>query len=218
MKRGFWVCGLLALPLGCGAHADDQIPSDLLDAIGSQSSDGAYPSGPKGSAVGDVAANVCVTGWSDPSAASFDVARMKTLCFADFYEPDADGPRLLLVNTAALWCSACQVEYGGSGARASLDEEVATRQDRGLSVLGTLFQDAAQRPAEPSHGADWARAFDVGFPFGIDPDFAMGAFADADVQPFNMVIDAHTMRIVLRVDGDNPDQLWPAIDERLGAE
>ena len=47
---------------------------------------------------------------------------MKTICFADFYEPDTNEPRLLLVNTAALWCSACQVEYGGSGARASLDE------------------------------------------------------------------------------------------------
>jgi hypothetical protein len=46
----------------------------------------------------------------------------------------------------------------------------------------------------------------------------MGVFADADVQPFNLVLDATNMRVVLRMNGDNPNQLWPAIDERLGDE
>lgn len=209
---------LLLSAFACGSHADDDIPEGLLDAIRSQGGDGAYPDGPTGGEVGDLAPNVCVTGWREPSAAGFEVDAMQQICFGDFHAPDADGVRLLLVNTAALWCSACQVEYGGSGTRPSLADEVRERSARGLSVLGTLFQDAARRPAELGHGVEWARAFEVDFPFGIDPDFEMGAFADADVQPFNLVIDARTMRVVLRVNGDNPDQLWPAIDERLGAE
>jgi hypothetical protein len=60
-----------------------------------------------------------------------------------------------------------------------------------------LFQDASRAPARPEDGATWARAFEVDFPFGIDPEFAMG---------------------VHRVQGDNPDQLWPVIDERLEEE
>jgi hypothetical protein len=213
-----WFAPLCAAAIGCGTHANDEIPDDLLDAIRERTAGGDYPEGATGTAVGDISPNLCFRGWPDPQAADFDIDALEPICFGDFYQPDAAGERLLLVNTAALWCSACQLEYGGANSRPSLSVEVEARTEAGLAVLGTLFQDTARRPAAPSHGAQWARAFDVDFPFGIDPDFAMGAFADADVQPFNLLIDARTMRVVLRVDGDNPDVLWPAIDERLGAE
>jgi hypothetical protein len=209
----------LCLPLACGTHADDEIPDELLDAIAAGSSKRAdYPEGPYGGALGDVAPDVCVEGWLDPAAANFDGAAMQTLCFSDFWDPEAASHRLLLVNTAAIWCSACQVEYQGAGSRDSLSAEVASRRDRGLRILGTLFQDASRRPARPEDGVAWARAFEVDFAFGIDADFEMGAFADADVQPFNLVVDTRDMRVVHRVQGDNPDQLWPVVDERLEAE
>lgn len=208
-----WAAGTLS---ACGTHANDDIPQDLLEAIAqSDSEDPNYPSGEKGSAPGDVAPNVCVSGWLDPRASAFDTGAMEEICFADFWDPDAEDHRLLLVNTAAIWCSACQVEYGGAGSRPALSEEATARREQGLRILGTLFQDASRNPATPSDGSLWARTFDVSFPFGIDENFEMGAFADADVQPFNLLIDTQTMEIVLNINGDNPGQLWPAIDERL---
>lgn len=207
---------LLLLPLSCGSHADDEIPPELLEAIRQRGEVAeSYPEGPKGGEVGDLAPNVCVEGWLDPKAARFEASEMETLCLSDFWDPEQRSHRLLLVNTAAIWCSACQVEYQGSSSRPPLASEVEARRAKGLRILGTLFQDASLNPAKPSHGVEWTRAFDVDFPFGIDPDFVMGAFAKADVQPFNMVIDTETMRIVLAIQGDNPDELWPSIDDLL---
>jgi hypothetical protein len=211
---------ILFFPLACGSHADDEIPEELLDAIrdGNLGNDEDYPEGPTGSESGDLAPNVCVEGWRNPKAEEFEQAEMEQLCFSDFWDPERTSHRLLLVNTAAIWCSACQVEYQGTGSRPSLSEEVEARREAGLRVMGTLFQDASLNPAQPEHGVEWARAFDVDFPFGIDPEFRMGAFANADVQPFNLVIDTETMQILFEIQGDNPDELWPAIDERLAAE
>lgn len=217
MRRASLTVLSSALALGCGAHADDEIPRDLLEAIEARNANqDDYPAGPKGSDRGDVAPNVCVEGWRNPLGEGFDEDEMETICFADFWDPQAAEHRLLLVNTAAIWCVACQVEYGGTGSRPTLAEEVRERTEAGLRILGTLFQDSARDPATNADGALWAQTFDVDFPFGIDRDFEMGAFADPVVQPFNLVIDTRTMEIVLQIQGDNPGQLWPAIDEQLG--
>lgn len=210
----FWQGAMASLSvLGCGTHRDDEIPQDLLDAIASAADDDAYPAGAKGSEIGDIAPNVCVTGWLNPRATAYEQSVAEEICFADFWDPGAESHRLLLVNTAANWCSACQVEYGGLDTRPSLSEEVNQRPE--LRILGTLFQDVARNPSTLDDAALWAKAFEVDFPFGIDPDFEMGAFADPLIQPFNLLLDTRTMEVVLKIQGDNPGQLWPAIDSLL---
>jgi hypothetical protein len=200
--------------LGCGAHDNDSIPAGLLDAIAEGAGERDYPEGPYGSEVGDTAQDVCIDAWRDPRADNYDVERLSRLCFSDFWDPAGDRQQLLLVNTSALWCAACRAEFGGSGARPPLQEEVQSRP--GLAVLGALFQDAEFEPANAEHARLWAQTFEVGFAFGVDTAFAMGAYADPTVQPFNMLLDARDMRILLKVQGDEPGTLWPAVDEWLG--
>lgn len=218
-RRRRWLCiALSTLGAACGSHDHDDIPDELLSAIENGERDASdYPAGPTGDQVGDVAPNVCVDGWRNPAAAEYDSTRMEPICFADFWDSEQQDHRLLLVNTAAIWCSACQVEYQGSGARPSLSAEASARYERGLRVLGTLFQDASLNPATHGDGVRWAESFEVDFPFGVDADFEMGAFADPSVQPFNLLIDTSTMEIVFALQGDFPGQLWKVIDEQLAS-
>lgn len=205
------------LLLGCGTRNNDDIPSELINAIaaGNSSSGSDYPAGPYGSDVGEIAADICMPAWRDPSASDFDSAELEELCFSDFYDPSGESTRLLLVNTSAIWCAACRVEYGGTGERPSLGEEREERADEGFDVFGSIFQDTERNPASLEDAELWAETFQVDFAFGLDEQFAMGAFADESVQPFNMVLDTTTMEIVLVLQGDEPATLWPTVDEFL---
>ncbi len=201
---------------GCGAKDNDEIPEELLTAIAAgQGSGDDYPAGPYGSEIGDVAVNVCIRAWTNPKATNYDAAQLESLCFSDFYDPQGAEHALLLVNTSAIWCTACRSEYGGSASRPALSEEVAERYERGLRVLGVLFQGAQRDPATEAEAQLWAESFEVDFAFGLDAPFAMGAFADPQKQPFNMLLDTSTMEIVLVVEEDDPLTLWPAIDSLL---
>jgi hypothetical protein len=214
--RAACVVAALLSAAGCGSRGEDEIPEALLTAIREGSEPGAdYPPGPYGSAVGDVAQNVCIRGWRDPAGDDYAQSKLQTLCFSDFWDPGATTHSLLLVNTSALWCTACRSEYGGTESRPSLGSAVQQRTGRGLRLLGVLFQDAERNPATVENAALWATTFEVDFPFGYDEPFAMGAFADPILQPFNMLLDTRTMQIVFTLQGDDPETLWPAIDQRL---
>ncbi len=200
---------------GCGVSANDELPDELLSALREGRSTSQYPAGPYGKQVGDTAANICIEGWPNPRKSRFSADALETICLADFYAPDASSPRVLLLNTGAVWCTACQVEYAGTGTRPSLEQHLDERRERGLDALGVLFQNADRDPAQAADAIAWAEAFDVGFPFGMDAPFAVGAFADPLVQPTSIVIDARTMKVLLRIEGDEPATLWPFIDAAL---
>lgn len=214
--RAFAPLGLVTLlaASGCGAQNNGDIPPELLQAIAEGGgSDMDYPAGPTGGAVGDVADNRCVRGWQDPAASGYAPSAMQPICLGDFWDPQAKDHRLLLVNTAAIWCQVCQLEYQGSGSRGPLREEAQTRKVAGLRVLGSLFQDGSYQPATERDAINWARTFDVDFPFGLDAEFEFGAFAAADVQPLNMVIDTRTMKILLKA--QEAEAAWALIDSLL---
>jgi hypothetical protein len=205
----------LALAVGALAPAcnEPEIPPELLEAIERSASGTPWP-GPYGTRVGDVTEERCFEGWRDPAAAGYDPARFERICFSDWWDPGARGA--LLVNTAAVWCTACRQEWCGTGARESLSAQVAARAGRGLAALGLLFENARGDRASESDLRGWAAACEVTIPFGLDADFVMGAYADKSVQPFNMVLDRRTMKIVEQVNGDQPDLLFAAIDGLLG--
>jgi hypothetical protein len=199
---------------GCGTQKDGDIPPELLAAIAQRDVPAAdYPAGPTGGNVGDIAENRCIRAWRDPRKAGFAPEKLEPLCLGDFWDEAAAEHQLLLVNTAAIWCQACQVEYSGNGARGPLTEEVALRRKVGLRIFGSLFQDGQFNPATDAHAVTWARTFDVNFPFGVDTSFEFGAFASADVQPLNMVVDTRTMRILLKA--QDVESAWELIDATL---
>jgi hypothetical protein len=204
--------------LGCGSNAPE-LPPELIDAIGrsGERDAGNYPPGPYGTTEGGILENDCFEGWRDPKAANFAPAALESICFSDFYDPTGENIEILLVNTGALWCVACKTEWGGSATRPSLLEHHDALSDAGFRVLGLFFQDAARNPASVQNIVDWAKTFDIDVPFGRDPDFLMGNYADANLQPFNMLVDARTMKILLQLEGDNPSVTFARVQEELNA-
>lgn len=193
---------------GCGTGTPE-IPPELLEQP--DSSTGGYPSGPYGLQAG-VLENLTFSGWRDPVAAGFDAARLETLAFADFYDPaGASGARLLLVNTAAVWCLACKVEHE------ELPALVAARRAAGLRAISLLFQDASGNPATPDNLAGWGETFGTSFPLALDADFLMEPYAGSNAQPLNLFIDPRTMSILRYWYGDQRSEIWPWVDERLAA-
>lgn len=209
---------LFATAAACGSQSDADIPPELLQAIAQRNDELEYPEGETGGAVGDIATNICFPTWENPTADRYDVTALSERCLSDYFDPEAEEHKLLFVVSSAIWCQACQVEFGGSGSLPPLREDVAARRARGLRTWGGLFQDAQGNPATPDDGARWARAFEVDFPFGVDADFRLGRFAKADAQPLHLLIDTKTMRIVHKATGGNLSLLWDKVDALLAED
>jgi hypothetical protein len=219
---------------GCTSTPDlppgllDDIPFEPVDA---SSDDGGtipytligpntgHAPGPYGDADGDTVRNHCFDSvWESPEAADYDTAAMERVCLANFYDPTGErGIRLLLLTTVAEWCSGCAAEWGGSAEFAPLSEEIKRRHAAGLRNLGLMYHDQGGDPAKLSDAVAWARAYEIDVPFGLVVDFLMGSFADANVQPFNMLVRTDTMQIVARFVGEQPANLFARIDQELSA-
>lgn len=209
--------GCALLGAACGSN-EPELPPDLADAIarsGSGSAD--YPAAPYGTSEGETARNLCFDEvWRNPEASGFDPAVLERVCFADFYDPDGSrGVEILLVNTGALWCLACRTEWGGAGAQTSLLEKYDERQSQGFRILGLFFQGVAGEPASREDITLWAKTYAIDVPFGRDPEFLMGLYADEQVQPFNMLVDASNMKILRAFEGDQSAALFSVLDAEL---
>jgi hypothetical protein len=198
---------LVALATACGSNRPE-IPHELLVAPeGCSALD--YPDGPYGTETGSVVANVCFSGWARPADVPHDEQSLHTVSFSHFYDPTGDRYELLLVNSAALWCAACEVEHQ------TLPDHYEELAPKGLAVLGALFQDRQGDPATLPDLKLWVETFRTPFPMVLDPDYQLGAYAPAASAPLNLVIDARTMRIVEIFVGDQGNALWGYVEEEL---
>lgn len=198
---------LLLLVAGCGSNRPE-IPPELLEG-GASCDSGTYPPGPYGVNQDSVAANACFRGWRRPDATAHTSGTLEDISFGSFHDPAGAEHELILVNTAALWCSVCQVEHRDLPRRY---EEFAPR---GLVIVGALFQDERADAADLSDLAAWVETFDVPFPMALDPSYQMGAYASAETAPLNLVIDARSMRILRKYIGDQSSLLWPFVEAEL---
>lgn len=202
---------LLLLPaLALSACGDNTptIPPELLTPTGCASPD--YPSGPFGTEEGQTLANACFKGFRNPKSAQISESTLENISFADYYNPaGGKGIELVLVNTSAVWCSACRTEHEGLPAR---NQEF---YDRGLRIVSTLFQDAKRNPATIADLKIWVETFDSDYAMALDPSYQLGEFARAETAPLNLVINARTMKIEKKLLGDQAAVLWPFIDASL---
>ena len=193
---------------GCGTNRPE-IPPELLQPAGCDSS--SYPAGPYGSEPGTVAQNFCFEGVRapNPERASEQVQDLEELSFGNFYDPSGSRYELILVNSAAIWCSACQVEHQ------TLPEHASELGGEGLVIVSGLFQDAKRNPATPDDLLAWIETFEPNFPMVLDPDYQLGAYASAETAPLNLVIDARNMQILQKFIGDQASVLWPYLENEL---
>jgi len=184
-----------------------------------------YPGPPYGFAIGSTVANFEFYGWRDPAAAGFDTGRLEKLSLADYYDPDGSkGSKLLHINVSAVWCGFCRAEHEGGTYQTDsglityipLEEEVGSRYDAGLRYLGSLVQDNAGGPATLLDLQVWAKEYELGIPFALDPAFKLAPLrTDDNSWPINFVISTRDMKVLNKIIGADPDSLWGAIDRRL---
>ena len=222
-KSTFAIVSAAAL-CACGQNYADDIPPALIDAIKNpnlparpDSGPLSYPDPPYGDEPGDTVQDLCFTGWRDPKADGFDPGKAVPICIGEFYDPSGTRNKLLLIESAAVWCAPCRTEYGGSGNRPSLADHLAMRESRGFRLLGTLFQNASAEAATTDDAALWARTFDVSIPFAVDVNHQqLGRYSpSSNIAPFNLLVDTRSMTILLKLAGDEPATLFQVVDDFL---
>lgn len=198
------------LLLSCGTNAP-KIPAELLNQADSGSCAAPqYPTGPFGAEEGDTLGNLCFAGFRSPATVSHEASSLETVAFSDYYDPTGSkGYRLLLINTAAVWCSACRTEHE------TLSAENDEYTPKGLRIVSTLFQDAQQNPATLHDLSTWVGTFSSDYAMVLDPEYQMGTYASASSAPLNLVVDARTMKIEKKLLGNQATVLWPFIDAAL---
>jgi hypothetical protein len=207
MRGVFGVAFMLSAVAACGSNTPE-IPPELLVSDPAQGS--SYPAGPYGAEIGDTVRDLEFSGWRRPREVARTEDTTERIALSDFYDPaDTKGIRLILINTAAIWCGACQVEHR------TLPEKNDEFRRRGLVILSTLFQDAERRPARFVHLSQWVETFDPNYAMLLDPEYQMGVFASAETAPLNLVVDARTMRVKQKFIGDQAAVIWPYIDAEL---
>jgi hypothetical protein len=204
--------GFLAasLALACGSNAPE-VPKELL-AGGSSCAAPDYPMAGVGTEPGDVIENKCFVGYRAPDRVAPAEAHRETIAFSDYYDPaGTKGVNLLLINTAAIWCSACVAEHG------TLSQHQTQLGPRGLVLVSTLFQDAQRNPASLQDVERWIANFHSNFPMVADPELYLAAYASPDLAPLNMLVDPRSMKILRKYVGDQGTVMWPYIESELQA-
>lgn len=209
MKSAFALL-LATTLLACGSNAPE-LPEGLL----AETPDCAapdYPADGVGTETGDVARNACFVGYRAPDRVLPSEQHRETVALSDYYDPaGTKGVQLLLLNTAAIWCSACVSEHR------SLPEKQNELGPRGLVILSTLFQDAEREPASMADVERWIGKFGTNFPMVADPTLELGRYASPDTAPLNMLIDPRSMKILRKYVGDQGTLMWPYIESELAA-
>jgi hypothetical protein len=202
-----WLVVSFGTALGCGSNKPELPPG--LDAPASCVAPG-YPSPPYGTEPGGVVRNACFRGFMRPDQSTLAEAALEPLALSDFHDPLGErSVKVLLLNTAALWCAACQIEHR------SLPTRFSELESRGLAVLTAVFQDERYEPADLSDLTVWVETFGTNFPIVLDPGYSFGLYASAETAPLNLVVDPKTMTILEKFVGDEPAVMWPYIEALL---
>ncbi len=177
-----------ALAIGCttGSGDDGTEPVDRT----------AYPEGPFGIAEGNAIENHL---FLQPNGEDLDFQSIRS----------DENAALLLLSTAAGWCTACIEEQG------FLESQYNDRQADGLVVLVSVFEDQAFQPADADLAANWVESYDVTFPVVADPEFVLSAYYDESVTPMNMLVDLDTMEILHIVTGTDQTAIEALIESSL---
>lgn len=191
--------GCIALAACSSYRTEGEIPGCVEVEAGVD-----YPPCPYGTTVGDVVANATFEGFASHDRVG---EGLQTISFADFYDPDGNGPSLLFVNAGAVWCAPCKEE-------ARELPHIWERLHDKVAFLAVVYEGKPNVTATEKELASWVKSFKTPFFTAIDPDGQILAYFDKSSPPYSMVIDTRTMRIVGQVVG-KPDDLEAFIASHL---
>ncbi len=155
-----------------------------------------YPEGPYGVADGAIIENHAFV---RPDGSTLDFQAIR----------EDESKSLLLISTAAGWCTACIEEQG------FLEAQYTAKGDDGLTVLVSLFEDRDFQPADPALAEAWIETHDLTFPVVADAPFVLGDYYDPEVTPMNMLVELNTMEILHIVTGTDQSAIEALIDGAL---
>ena len=121
----------------------------------------------------------------------------------------ASEKSLLLLVTAAGWCTACREE------QPALEDLYQTYKTQGLEVLVAVFEDNNYNAATPDFAGAWRDSYTLTFPVVADTEFKLGAYYDPSLTPMAMLVDIDTMVILNIQIGAQPATLETLIQSQL---
>jgi thiol-disulfide isomerase/thioredoxin len=101
-----------------------------------------------------------------------------------------DSVKLVLLSTAAGWCTACREE------QPALVELFEEHRDDGLLVVLAVFEDNDSSPVTPAFAQGWVNQYGIPFPALIDEFNDFASFYEPTLAPMNMFLDGETMEII----------------------
>lgn len=163
----------------------------------------------KGSTPGNRIANFKFLGYPDGDQSQ----GLQPISLANYFDPTGTRYKIIHIQAAGVWCSACQNE---TKAVVPIKEELEKKGAIWLVSIaegGTIGQPSVQKDMD-----GWIARFKSPYTHWLDPgNKNLGPFYDASALPWNANIDATTMEILTAGTGGvgDPNGLLREIDEAL---
>lgn len=169
-----------------------------------------YPTKGIGTTEGAIIRNFKFVGYPDADVEG----GLQPISLAQFYDPTGKDVKMIHIQAAGVWCSACK---GETTALVPLASELKARK-----VVWIVSLAEGAKPGSPSKKSDlgdWISTFSSPFTHVLDPaNQNLGPFYDRTALPWNANIDATTMKILTSGTGgaQTGDAILEEIDEALG--
>ncbi len=162
----------------------------------------------KGSTPGNRIANFKFVGYPNADKSG----GLKQISLADFYDPTGSKYKIIHLQAAGVWCSACQAETK------TVVPLKAELEAKGAVWLVSLAEGGRGVPSKQSDLDGWIARFNSPFTHVLDPgNKNLGPFYDAAALPWNANIDATTMEILTAGTGGivEPEGIRKEINDAL---
>jgi hypothetical protein len=198
--------GLEGDGVGTADGAPDENPAGVqypADNIGTKERRGATP--------GNRIANFKFLGYPNANVSG----GLQQISLAQFYDPTGETYKIIHLQAAGVWCSACRAE---TEILVPLKEQLVAKKAVWIVSLAE-----GPTPGDPSRQRDldgWIDEFKSPFTHVLDPgNKNLGPFYDRTALPWNANIDATTMEILTSGTGAivDPSGILKEIDDALAA-
>lgn len=193
---------------GDGVGAADSAPDKNPDGVDYPSDNiGFTPR--KGDKPGNRISNFKFLGYPDGNVD----AGLKPVSLAQFFDPTGEKIKIIHIQAAGVWCSACQ---GETKAVVPIKEQLLEK--KAIWLVSLAEGPTMGAPAKKADLDGWIERFGSPYTHWLDPGNAnLGPFYDRTALPWNANIDARTMEILTASTGgfDTGAKILKEIDDAL---